>query len=249
MNRINRFKALEEPEDPTDYEEFEDIAPYNKLRDGKWNSLWLNRHPLCYKIADRFGDNYYGKLMWRELNEMKKEIEKLCKAIDDYQKKVWTRRSKLHNLIDEQEKLCGEDTRATKLDTILLSAIDATMTDPQTLLSAFVHQVPEAMIMMENIISFIPIETCAEKLQKHLDICPGTYKCTRNFVAYECQFKENGRCSHYFEIQDFKEELERDEYYEDEDRDRLRGLEYKYERALAVKENRLEEFLSDDEFD
>ena len=36
MNRINRFKALEEPEDPTDYEEFEDIAPYNKLRDGKW---------------------------------------------------------------------------------------------------------------------------------------------------------------------------------------------------------------------
>jgi hypothetical protein len=249
MNRINRFKALEEPQDPTDYEDFEDIAPYNKLEDGKWTSLWLNRHPLYYKIANRFGDNYYGKLMRRELNEMKEEIEKLRKAIHDSQKEVWARRRELHNLIDEQEKLCNEDTRSSKLDTILLSAIDATMTDTQTLLSAFCRQVPEAMIMMENIVSFIPIETCTEKLQRHLDGCTGRDKCTKNYVSYDCRFKNSGRCSHYYEIQDFKEELERDEYYEDEDRDRLRGLEYKYERALAVKENRLEEFLAYDEFD
>jgi hypothetical protein len=41
MNRINRFEALKSqfPKDPTDYEDFEDIAPYNKLEDGKWTSL------------------------------------------------------------------------------------------------------------------------------------------------------------------------------------------------------------------
>jgi hypothetical protein len=52
MNRINRFKVLEIAEDPTDYGDFEDIAPYNKLKNGKWSSLWMNRHPLHYMIAE-----------------------------------------------------------------------------------------------------------------------------------------------------------------------------------------------------
>lgn len=45
-NRINRFKVLEFPKD------FEDIAPYNKLENGKWTSLRFNRHPLYYKMND-----------------------------------------------------------------------------------------------------------------------------------------------------------------------------------------------------
>ncbi len=230
-------------EDPTDYEDFEDIAPYNKLENGKWTSLWMNRHPLYYKIANRFSGNYDGKLTWRELNKMKEEIDKLNKAIQEYQYETWPRRRELRNLIWEQEKLCGEDTRSSKVDTILLSAMTAD--NQQTLLSAFIHQVPDAMMMIQDIMSFIPIETCAEKLQKHLDECNGKYKCTRNFVGYECQFKENGRCSHFYEIESAKEEMEREAYYEDEDKDRLRDLRCKYERALAVKQDRLEEYLED----
>ena len=35
-----------------------------------------------------------------------------------------------------------------------------------------------------------------EKNQKN--ICK--YKCEKNFISYDCQFKENGRCSNYFKI-------------------------------------------------
>jgi len=248
MMRSNRFKALEFPQDPTDYEDFEDVAPYNKLVDGKWTSLWMNRHPIAYKISGRFSCNYDGKLMWRELNAMKEEIEKLQKSLDEYQKEVWPRSRELNNLIREQEKLCSEDNRASKVNTILLSAIAASKkTDnPQTPLGSFFHQVPDSMMMMQDIISFIPIETCAEKLQKHLDVCSGLngkYKCTKNYVSYDCQFKENGRCSHYYEIERANEEIERDQYYADEDKDKIESLEVEYERALSVKEDRLEEYL------
>lgn len=246
----NRFKALEIPEDPTDYEEFEDVAPYNILENRRWTFLWLNRHPNAYLIQRRFGvgGRYNGKLMWRELNLMKEEVEKLRNSMREYQTEVWARRTELYTLISEQRELCDEDTRASKVDTILLGSISAIITDnPQTLLSSFFHQVPSAMMMMQDIISFVPIETCAEKLQKHLDTCTD---CSSNFVGYYCQFKENGRCSHYYEIQDFQEELEREEYYEDEDKNRLVELEIEYERALAIKEDRLQEYedaISDDD--
>lgn len=249
LNRTNRFKVLEIPQDPTDYEEYEDIPPYNKLEDGKWTSLWLNRHPVAYKISYRFSHNYDGKLLWSELNEMKEQIEELKKSLREYQKEVWPHRRELNALIIEQETLCSEDTRVSKVETVLLSAIAATSTDNQQApLAALVQQVPEAMIMMENIISFIPIETCAQKLQKHLDECTTldvNYKCTKNHVTYFCQFKENGRCSHYYEIERANEELEQEEYYEHEKKDRIMDLEVDYERALAVKEDRLREYLDD----
>lgn len=250
MNRINRFEALKSqfPKDPTDYEDFEDIAPYNKLEDGKWTSLWRMRHPVAHKIEYRFSNDYNGKLTWRELNDKKEQIVKLSKAVNEYQKEVWPRRIELRCLIREQENLCKDNLSST-VDTILLSTIAATTTDnPQTFLSAFVNQVPEAMIMMKDIMSFIPMETCEQKLQKHLDVCTGLdgkYKCTKNFVSYDCQFKKNGRCSHYYAIQRANEEIERDQYYEQEDEDRIETLEYEYERALAVKEDRLQEYLDD----
>ena len=93
--RTNRFKALEIPKDPTDYEDFEDIAPYNKLKDGKWTSLWMDRHPLYYKITNRFRYEYDGKLMWRELNAMKEEIENKRKSLRDYQKDILPRYAEL----------------------------------------------------------------------------------------------------------------------------------------------------------
>jgi hypothetical protein len=252
MNRINRFAPLYTPPEATDYEEFEDIAPYNKLQDGKWSSLRLNRHPLYWKIYNRFNGDYRGKLLWKELNAMKEKIEKLQKSLSEYQNEVSSRREELIDLIRGQEKLCREDTRVSTLETVLSSAITATTTDnQQTPLAGFVYQVPEAMLMMESIISFIPIETCGQKLQKHLDICAvlnANYKCTKNYVSHDCRFNENGRCSHYYEIERANEELEDFEYYEHEDMSKIWGLQADYERALAVKENRLDEYLQDDEF-
>lgn len=198
MNRINRFKLLEFPAEQTDYEEFEDIAPYNKLEDGKWTSLWLNRHPLCYKIENRFNGSYNGKLLWSELNEMKEQIDTLQESLGNYQREVLPRRRELRTLIREQEELCGEE--------------------------------------------------CIQRLQKHLDNCEGfngKYKCTKDYVSYDCQFKENGRCGHYYEIERAEEELAHFDYFEHEDKMKIMDLEVSYERALAVKEDRLQEYLDD----
>ena len=90
---------------------------------------------------------------------------------------------------------------------------------------------------------------CSEKLDAHLNTCNGKYKCKKEFVAYNCQFEENGRCSHYYEIENLEEQLENFEYIIDEDTSRYHDLHYEYERALAVKENRLDEYqqqLEDD---
>ena len=200
----NRFAALEIPQDPTDYEDFEDVAPYNLLENGKWTSLWLKPHPLYYPIINRFSSRYDGKLMWRELNEMKEELEKVRKSRDDYYREVCDDMKKLRQTIREQNKLCGEE--------------------------------------------------CAQKLQAHLDTCTGLdgkYACTETFVYYDCQFKENGRCSHYYEIKRAEEDLEHYEYYDHVKTSHLIDLEIEYERALAVKEGRLKEYedaISDDDW-
>jgi len=173
MIRINRFKALEIPKDPTDYEDFEDVAPYNKLKDGKWTSLCRDPHPLYYII----------------------EIENKTKSLRDYQKDVFPLYAELSDLIREQKNLCGE--------------------------------------------------RCSEKLQKHLDVCNGEYKCTKDFICYECQFKENGRCSHYYQIERATERFRELEYYEYEDKSLIIDLKFRYKRALAVKEDRLDEYLEE----
>jgi len=196
----NIFSVLSEY---NEYEDFEDIAPYNKLKDGrKWTDLWMNRHPLCNKIKYRFSQDYNGKRLWIELNEMKENIVKMKKAMREYQEEVWTRRRELRSLIKEQEKLCSEE------------------------------------------------QTCAQKLQKHLNECigfdgTGKHKCTEYFICYGCKFRENGRCSHYYEIERANEELESEEYYNCEDKNKITFLEYEYIKALAVKEDRLEEFEHD----
>jgi hypothetical protein len=195
MIRINRFIALEIPKDPTDYEDFDDIAPYNKLKDGKWTSLCRDPHPLYHMITNRFGDEYDGKLMWWEFKAMEDEIENKRKSLRDYQKDMLPLYAELSDLIREQKDLCGE--------------------------------------------------RCAEKLQKHLDVCDGEYKCTKDFICYECQFKENGRCNHYYQIERATERFRELEYYEYEDKSLIIDLKFRYERALAVKEDRLDEYLQE----
>lgn len=95
---------------------------------------------------------------------------------------------------------------------------------------------------------------CVEKLDAHLNICDGyngKYKCTKNYVSYDCGFKDNGRCSHYYEIERIEERLEDYQYVIDEYTSRYYDLQYEYERALADKENRLKEYQQqlEDDFD
>ncbi len=80
---------------------------------------------------------------------------------------------------------------------------------------------------------------CAKKLDEHLKICD---ECDENFVAYSCQFKENGVCSHYYEIKHADKQLEKYEYFIHEYDSEYIDLKIEYERALAIKENRLEEY-------
>ena len=250
----NRFKILEEETDPTDYTEYEHLPPYNLLEDGNFKTLsWTNPHPLRSLISNRFSGWYDGKLMWRELNQMKEKIEKLKSSLSHYQREVWPHMSELEDLIREQKKLCNEDTSSTKIDTILMSAVVASekpLDSANTPLKDFFHEVDDAFMVFEDILSFVNVETCAQRLKKHLDKCTGIdgkgkYKCTKDYVSYDCQFKENGRCSHYYEIERAREELEEFEYYIHEDENKIMDLEVEYDRALAVKENRLQEYLDD----
>lgn len=83
---------------------------------------------------------------------------------------------------------------------------------------------------------------CTKKLNEHLKICGDKYKCDKNYVAYDCQFKENGRCSHHYEIERLDERLDNYQYVIDNYRSSYEDLEISYERALAVKENRFDEY-------
>ena len=79
-------------------------------------------------------------------------------------------------------------------------------------------------------------------MNEHIKICDSTYKCKKNFVAYECQFKENGRCSHYYKIENVEEDIGYiEENIHDYNIDYI-DLKVIYDRALAVKEDRLEEY-------
>ena len=92
-------------------------------------------------------------------------------------------------------------------------------------------------------------EECAKKLKEHIDICDAKdgygklYKCKKDYLAYDCRFKENGRCSHYYEIKYLNQRLEDIEYYEDELTNSYLDYKVEYERALAIKENRYEEYI------
>lgn len=92
---------------------------------------------------------------------------------------------------------------------------------------------------------------CGEKLEEHLKVCDSVHKCKKDFVAYECQFKKNGRCSHYYEIKHLDEDLENIEYVIDDYRRKYLDLKVEYERELARKEDRLEEYeqQEDDDWD
>lgn len=89
--------------------------------------------------------------------------------------------------------------------------------------------------------------TCVENLKKHIHKCQSNYKCTEKFLSNDCMFNDsNGRCSHYFKLQHLVENLEHYECNINEDIIIIDDLEYYYNRALAIKENR-SHYTSDDD--
>lgn len=246
---MNIFSVLAEY---NEYDDFEDIMPYSEiLNGGKWRSL--KRSPVANLVEFRFGNWYDGKLTIYELNTMKEKIENKRKSLENYREKMRPRLSQLHDLIREQSNLCSEGAieHMARIDNVLISAtISSRVVDTTASLYGFFQQVDEVN-MMKDIISFItPTETCAQRLQKHLNECTGdgtgNYKCTQNRVCYNCEFKDDGRCHHYYEIERAKEDLEGFEYYEEQCQEKINDLEYQYEKALAVKENRLKEYYESD---
>jgi hypothetical protein len=88
-------------------------------------------------------------------------------------------------------------------------------------------------------------EKCKKDLEEHLKNCKhDKYPCSQRFVSYECQFKENnGRCRHFYEIENAQETIG---FYDENLQDlydRFYEAEVKYERELAKKENRLAEYI------
>jgi hypothetical protein len=97
----------------------------------------------------------------------------------------------------------------------------------------------------------VPTKICFQKLQKHLNECTGdgkgNHKCTRNYLSHYCQFnvKENGRCSHFYQIEGAVDELTEYSCYFEKCKERIDELENKYKEAKAVKEDRLEYYLDE----
>ena len=213
-------------QEPTNYEDFKDIPPYNLIKDGNWKRslTWYSPHPLFHMIIKRFSYDYDGKLLWRELNAMKNEIEKLKNALSNYEKEVWPRMGELRSLIKEERKLCGKECKE-KFQKHLETCPGGS--------NAFKDHIHGLLGESEI------------KHSKNLNTLLGqlSVKCNDNYIAYECEFGDNGRCSHYYELKSLEEDLECYESDIHEYEIRIINLEVEYRRALAIKENRLQEYL------
>lgn len=194
----NMFKVL------SDNDDFEDVAPYNLVDDGKW--FMLDPSPIGQLIRQRFDWRYDGKLMWREINVIKADMDEAKNKLEEYRDKIYDNKCELVTSLREQQRLCKSSDK------------------------------------------------CFKKLDEHLKICGGIdgngkYKCDENYISYDCQFKENGRCKHYYEIERIEERLGNYQYYDDNYKSSYLDLQVLYERALAVKENRLKEYEQQEEDD
>ena len=86
--------------------------------------------------------------------------------------------------------------------------------------------------------------TCLKKLDDHLKVCVSKTKCTIDFLQYGCRFKYNmnGKCSHDCKIEDLERSLDNHRAGLYEYNSPFIDLQSEYERALAIKEDRLEEY-------
>lgn len=237
MYSNNRYKVLEFSVEPTDYEDYEDISPYNKLKNGNWKTLFFNKHPVCYMLKNRIRND--EKLLWIELNNIKENIKKKKDDLANYLNRVSNRLNELNRTIATNKKLCEEgdlQEHMEKLDTILFCSLSTDKTNKEEFLTSILSKIDDSVMIMDYTMSFIePKETCAEKLQKKLKQCNGLYG--------------KYMCDHYYEIERAKDELSEFIYYEIEEEEEISKLEYVYSRALAIKKNMLQDFEDDFEDD
>jgi len=105
-------------------------------------------------------------------------------------------------------------------------------------------------------------DDCKKELNEHIELCKSKhicdlvciqhkrcFTCDEDYVSYGCRFEENGRCSHYYAIKHYKEILENYAEQEDENTDSYLDYKIEFERALAIKEDRYEEYIAEDYFD
>ncbi len=98
-------------------------------------------------------------------------------------------------------------------------------------------------------------DDCKRELKEHIELCKNKHKCDeickqhkrcftcdKDYVAYNCRFEENGRCSHYYNIKSCEERLEDYQYVEEGYRDSYEEYQAEYEQQLAIKEDRYEEY-------
>jgi queuine/archaeosine tRNA-ribosyltransferase len=74
------------------------------------------------------------------------------------------------------------------------------------------------------------------------------YKCELDSVCYHCKnynYENDGRCSHYYEIEHLDEKLENLCCYSENLKNRIVDLQVDYEIKLAIKEGRYEEYKND----
>ena len=163
----------------------------------------LEVHPTAKLIKHRFSSWYTDKLTWREINEIKKEMDNIENKLDKYRSLIREELHKLYSLKEEQKKLCNNS------------------------------------------------KECSDNLDEHIKTCVSTYKCTKSYVAYECKSKDNGKCSHFYMIENLERDIEYIEENLDNYQDTFIELKITYERALAVKEDRLDEYerQSEEELD
>ena len=184
------------------YNGFKDVVPYNFILNGKFGiSLRCDPHPISFLINERFSYDYSGKLLWREINVIKEEMDKAEDDMNNYINKVSEDMDKLRVSIREQNILCNGN--------------------------------------------------CLKELYVHLKECDSNPKCKKDCVAYECRFKENGRCLHYYNLERLNEKYENYQYVIDNYHDIFTDLQVKYERALVIKDDMYEEYknrLYDDDF-
>jgi hypothetical protein len=86
-------------------------------------------------------------------------------------------------------------------------------------------------------------DDCKRILQEHLNTCTSTPStCNRRYIAYDCKFKNNGRCSHYYKIEREQEDIDEYDYHEREYESKYNMAEHEYTKEIAKKEGWIDEY-------
>lgn len=81
---------------------------------------------------------------------------------------------------------------------------------------------------------------CKQDLQSHLDSC--TNGCSLDHIAYECRYIDNGRCIHYYRLEEIERYADDYDCIDEDYKFVVWEKEYDYERALGIQKLGLEAY-------